>query len=135
MEKTQEPFFKESGERIEAYIKDSLLLFKLQGARKISRLAAMMFVVLVVALLVFFIMLFLSAMLGYYFAELTGSLYLGFGILSALYIIVAIVLIKLRKPLLEKLITNTVINILFDSGDDAEEEEETSHKPNHSSHD
>jgi energy-coupling factor transporter transmembrane protein EcfT len=134
MEKTQEPFFKESGDRIEAYVKDRLLLFKLQGAQKISRLAAMMFAILVVAVLVFFIMLFLSIMLGYYFAELTGSLYLGFGILSALYIILLFVLIKLRKSVLEKMITNVVVNILFDPRDNDEVEEPVSH-PNHSGND
>lgn len=123
MEKTQEAFFKDSGDRIEAYIKDRLLLMKLQGARKLSKLAAMMFAVLVVAVLVFFIMLFLSVMLGYYFAELTGSLYLGFGILSAIYIILVIVLIKLRSTVLEKMVANTVISILFDPKDDEDEED------------
>ena len=124
MEKTQEAFFKDSGDRIEAYVKDQLLLMKLQGARKLSKLAAMMFAVLVVAILVFFIMLFLSVMLGYYFAELTGSLYLGFGILSAIYVVLVIVLIKLRSTVLEKMVANTVINILFDPKDDEDDDDE-----------
>ncbi|RXK81205.1 hypothetical protein [Filimonas effusa] len=126
MEKTQETFFKDSGDRIEAYVKDRLLLMKLQGARKLSKLAAMMFAVLVVAVLVFFIMLFLSVMLGYYFAELTGSLYLGFGILSAIYIILVIVLIKLRSTVLEKMVANTVISILFDPKDDEDDNDDES---------
>lgn len=133
MEKTQEPFFKESGDRVEAYLKDKLLLFKLQGAQKISRLAAMMFAVLVIAVLVFFIMLFLSIMLGYFFTELMGgNLYLGFGALSALYIILIIVLIKLRTSVLEKMVANTVISILFDPKDD---EEENADNPSNTSHD
>lgn len=129
MEETQEPFFRESGDRVEAYVKDKLLLLKLQGAQKISKLAAMMFAVLVVAVLVFFIMLFLSVMLGYYFAELTGSLYLGFGILSALYIILVIALIKMRETVLQKMVTNTVISILFDPKDDEEDENDNPSNP------
>lgn len=111
---TQEQFFKESGEKIQEYVQDRLLLVKLQAVEKISKLVAVMFAVLVVAVLVFFISLFLSIMAGYYFAEITGSMYLGFGIVAAIYIILLVTLIALRKSVLERMITNTVINILFE---------------------
>ncbi|BAV10333.1 Putative Holin-X, holin superfamily III [Filimonas lacunae] len=114
---TQEQFFKESGEKIQEYVQDRLLLLKLKTVEKISKLVAVMFAVLVVAVLVFFIFLFLSIMAGYYFAELTHSMFLGFGIVSAIYIIILVTLIALRKSVLERMITNTVINILFDDKD------------------
>lgn len=122
---TQEQFFKESGHKIEQYIQDRLLLLKLKTVEKISKLVAVMFAVLVVAVLVFFIFLFLSIMAGYYFAEITGSMFLGFGIVSAFYIVILVTLIALRKSVLERMITNTVINILFDDKDEEEEHDST----------
>lgn len=122
---TQEQFFKESGQKIEQYVQDRLLLLKLKTVEKISKLVAVMFAVLVVAVLVFFIFLFLSIMAGYYFAELTNSMFLGFGIVSAFYIIILVTLIALRKSVLERMITNTVINILFDDKDGEDDNDST----------
>lgn len=123
---TQEQFFKDSGKKIEEYIQDRLLLLKLKTVEKISKLVAVMFAVLVVAVLVFFIFLFLSIMAGYYFAEVTNSMFLGFGIVAAIYLIILVTLIALRKSVLERMITNTVINILFDDKDQ-EDENDTTH--------
>lgn len=122
---TQEQFFKESGQKIEQYVQDRLLLLKLKTVEKISKLVAVMFAVLVVAVLVFFIFLFLSIMAGYYFAELTNSMFLGFGIVSAFYIIILVTLIALRKSVLERMITNTVINILFEDKDGEDDNDST----------
>jgi len=36
-------------------------------------------------------------MAGYYFASLTGSMYEGFGIVAALYLILLIIIIAIRK--------------------------------------
>lgn len=122
---TQEQFFKESGQKIEQYVQDRLLLLKLRTVEKISKLVAVMFAVLVVAVLVFFIFLFLSIMAGYYFAEITHSMFLGFGIVSAFYIIMLVTLIALRKSVLERMITNTVINILFEDKEGEEDHDNT----------
>jgi hypothetical protein len=122
----KEDFFKESGKAIEEYIEERMLLFKLQSIEKTSKLIAVLFTGLLLSILGFFILLFLSIMLGYFFASLTGSLYLGFGIVAAFYLILFLVILKIRKAVLEKYIINTVIETFFDkTADEDDNDNET----------
>ena len=118
MEK-EEPFFTESKNQVKQYIQDRILLVKLQAVEKTSQLAGKLFSVLIIGMLVFFILLFLSIMAGYLFAQLTGSLYIGFGIVALVYIILLIVILKLRKSLIEKKVINEIIETIFDKTSDA----------------
>lgn len=114
MEQQAEQFFAESRNKIKQYLQDRLLLVRLQTVEKIAKLSSAMFAGLLIAILGFFILLFLSIMAGYLFASLTHSLFLGFGIVTLFYIILLIVLVKMRKRVLERFIVNTVIKIIFD---------------------
>ena len=114
----QENFFIESKKALEKYVQDKLLLLKLQTAEKVSRLTAIIISLLLIALFSFFILLFISMMAGYYFAALTGSTYVGFGIVALLYIILLTVIILFRKKLIEKTVTKIVIKIFIDKTDD-----------------
>ena len=114
----QQNFFAESKIALEKYITDRILLLKLQSAEKISKLVALMFTGFLTGLLTFFVLLFLSIMGGYFFASLTGSMYLGFGIVGAIYLILLIVLLTLGKNFLSKFVTNLVIKIFFDQKTD-----------------
>ena len=117
-------FFTESKEAVEQYLQDRLLLIKLQTTEKISKLIAAMFTSLLIAILGFFILLFLSIMVGYYFASLTGSNFLGFGIVAAFYLILLGVIIAIRKNVIQKNIINMVIEVMFEKTKEAEEENE-----------
>ena len=55
---TEENFFQESKKKVEEYVKDRLLLVKLEAVEKISRLTAAMFTGLLIALFAFFVLLF-----------------------------------------------------------------------------
>ncbi|HRH47262.1 MAG TPA: hypothetical protein PLP23_00845 [Panacibacter sp.] len=114
----EENFFDESKKAVEKYLEDRILLLKLQSVEKISVLVSLMFTGLLVALLGFFVLFFISIMGGYYFAGLTGSLFLGFGIVAAIYIILLILVIVLGKKHLTVFITNLVIKIFFDQNTD-----------------
>lgn len=117
-EDNQPTFFTESRQKLEQYIQDRVLLLKLQMVEKVSQLTALLFTGLTLALLTFFILLFLSIMAGYFFAGITGSLYIGFGVVSAVYIGLFVLIIKLRKNVIEKYIVNAVIKIFMDKTDD-----------------
>ena len=117
-EDNQPTFFTESRQKLEQYIQDRVLLLKLQMVEKVSQLTALLFTGLTLALLTFFILLFLSIMAGYFFAGITGSLYIGFGIVSAVYIGLFVLIIKLRKNVIEKYIVDAVIKIIMDKTDD-----------------
>lgn len=112
MEETKEDFFAASGKELEQYFQDRLLLLKMQVGDKTASLVTLLFSVMVIGLLAFFILLFLSIMAGYYFAGLTGSLYTGFAIVAVFYLCLLGVLIGMRKWFRRKII-NILIRIFF----------------------
>lgn len=111
---SQQDFFEDSKAAIEKYVQHKLLLIKLQAVEKISKLSAAMFSGLLIIILGFFIMLFLSIMAAWYFGDLLGSPVKGFGIMSGFYLVVLVLILIFRKKVLEKTIINTVINIIFE---------------------
>ena len=115
-------FFVESKQKIEEYVQDRILLLKLEMVEKTSKLVSMLFIGLLITVLSFFIILFLSFMAGYYFAALTNSLYLGFGIVCGFYLLLLIFIIMTGKKLLHKYITNTVIETIFDQTADDDDD-------------
>ena len=107
-------FFETSKQKLEAYINERILLIKLQAVEQVSKLGAALFTAVVLALIAFFILLFLSIMAGYYFANITGSMFAGFGIVTAFYVLLFVVLLKFRKNVIEKHITNMIIASFFE---------------------
>ncbi len=114
----EEHFFAESKKKLEQYVKDRLLLLKMQAVEKISQVAAKLFSALVIAMLTFFVLLFISIMAGYFFADLTGSFYIGFGIVAALYLLLLLLVLKFRKAWIEKKVTDEIIETVFDKTND-----------------
>lgn len=112
---TQDDFFKDTRKDIEEYFQNNLLLLRLQSVEKISKLVAVITAGLLIALFCFVVMLFLSLLAGYYFTDITGNRYIGFGIIAAFYSLVTLFVIVFRKQVVHKFITNTVINIFFES--------------------
>lgn len=68
-------------------------------------------------------------MAGYYFATVTGSLYLGFGIVCGFYVLLLAFILLAGKKLLHTYITNKVIETIFDqtadNDDDTDDDKET----------
>jgi len=119
----QKNFFEESKDAIKRYLQDRLLLLKLQLTEKIAKLISVMFACLMIAVLIFFIILFLSIMAGFYFASLTDSNFWGFGIVAAFYLILLIIIIILRKKVLQKSIINMIIAVMFEKTKEEHEHE------------
>jgi len=121
MEK-EEDFFVESKQKIEDYVRDRILLLKLEMVEKTSKLLSVMFIGLLITILSLFILLFLSFMAGYYFAAVTDSLYLGFGIVCGFYVLLLLFMIIAGKKILHTFITNTVIETIFDQTADNDDD-------------
>jgi hypothetical protein len=121
MEK-EEDFFVESKQKIEDYVRDRILLLKLEMVEKTSKLLSVMFIGLLITILSLFILLFLSFMAGYYFAAVTDSLYLGFGIVCGFYVLLLLFMIFAGKKILHTVITNTVIETIFDQTADNDDD-------------
>jgi hypothetical protein len=120
MEEKKEPkehsehFFAETEELVETYIKDRLLLVRMEAAEKGAKLAAHFVTGMVLGLLFFVIVMFISIMAGYYFSEVTGSQFYGFGIVAAFYVLVMVVLLLLRKRYIFPFLINIVIATIFE---------------------
>lgn len=115
-----EDFFEDSKDRIETYIQDRLLLLKLQAAEKSAKLSALLFWGLIISLVCFFLLMFISLMAGFFFASLTGNLYIGFAIVTLFYFLMLWILI-LKRAVLSKKVINAVISIFFDKNDPGNE--------------
>lgn len=113
-------FFADTEELIESYIKDRLLLLRLDASEKGAKLAAHFVTGALLCLIAFFILLFLSIMAGYYFTELTGSPFWGFAIISGAYILFFLLVLLLRKRYFHPFLINFVIRILFDRNNEEE---------------
>ena len=120
MEKQDQGYFEKTETMLRQYIGDRMLLFKLRATEQSARLTAIIIVGVVLLFLGFFMLLFISIMAGYYFAELTGSLFYGFGIVTAFYLVLLVIVLLLRKKHLQPYITNMVIRNAFDKSTDDE---------------
>lgn len=106
------PFFSDAKKELEDYLQNRALLIKMQAADKSSKLIARLTVVILLGLLAFCVLFFLSMMAGYFFARLTGSLEWGFAIVAGGYLLVFLFFFLMKKKITQ-LITDTIIQILF----------------------
>ncbi|MBS1730570.1 MAG: phage holin family protein [Bacteroidetes bacterium] len=116
----EDRFFSESKEKLEAYLHNRVTLIKLQAVEKTTRLAGAFFTIIVLGLIATFILLFLSLTIATWLSTLFGNLYLGYGIVALLYIILAVVIVVLRKKVIEKKVTNFLVNVLLEKSKEDE---------------
>lgn len=107
-----EHFFSDTRKELESYLENRVLLLKMQMAEKTGRLAGKGVVLLVLILLLACFLFFGSLMAGYYFADLTGSLVTGFGIVAGFYLLVFVIAWLFRNKM-GRSATDTVIQILL----------------------
>lgn len=122
-------YFEQTEAMLRQYLNDRLLLFKLKASEQSARVSAQVVVIIILVLLGFFALFFVSIMAGYLFAEWTGSLFYGFSIVTGIYILLLIIVLAVRKKYLVPYLTDTVIRIIFDQNpqDDDDEPETGQH--------
>lgn len=106
------PFFSDAKKDLEEYLQNRVLLFKMQAADASSKLVARLTVVILLGLMAFSVLFFVSIMAGYFFARLTGSIEWGFAIIAACYFLLFLFFFLIRKKLTQS-ITNSIVQILF----------------------
>jgi len=121
MDKQEPAYFEKTETMLRQYIGDKMLLFKLRASEQSARVSAILMIGVILVLVGFFLLFFISIMAGYYFAELTGSLFYGFGIITAFYFLVGVIILLVRKKHLQPYLTNMVIKMIFDKSNDDEE--------------
>ena len=120
-EKSIGEFIKELKKDASEYIELRLEHSKLVAYEKVAKLSASGLTAIVLGLIGFFGFFFLSFAGGYLLGELTGSIALGFGIISALYILLFVIILLIKKKYIEKVIVEKVIGILIEEHDQSDE--------------
>jgi uncharacterized membrane protein YdjX (TVP38/TMEM64 family) len=114
MESQSSSFFTQYKERIEQYVQNRLRLIQLQLTQKVAEVSSSLIWWLLMAMVVFFLMMSFSIMLGYYFAQLTGSVPLGFACLTGIYLVMVLLLVAFRKSI-QKKVKDSVIQSMLDT--------------------
>jgi len=113
------PVINELKQLITEYFDARLKLIKLETFEKIAKVTAVLFSSLVVALLAFFLLFFLSMSAGFYLGKIFDSLALGFLAVTGLYLILFVFVLLMKKDLLEEFLIERIIGELTrKEGDD-----------------
>jgi uncharacterized membrane protein YdjX (TVP38/TMEM64 family) len=122
MEHTFGTFAKELKQDISTYVEMRLEYSKLIAYEKISKLIGASTSLILIIFFAFLGFFFLSFAIGYYLGQVTGSLALGFGIITGVYLILLII-IGLSKKKIEAIISNRVAAVLIEDDDERSNEQ------------
>lgn len=115
------PVISELRQLITEYFDARLKLIKLETFEKIAKVTAVLFSSLVVALLGFFLLFFLSMSLGFFLGKVFDSYALGFLSVTGLYLILFVLVLIMKKDLLEEFLIERIIGELTKKEDDDEQ--------------
>ena len=86
-------------EKIKEYLNTSIDLVKLKAIEKVSDICSSLAIRLSILLIFSMFFLFLSIGVSFWLGELLGEVYYGFLIVAAFYLVVAILLLLMYKPM------------------------------------
>jgi hypothetical protein len=118
----KENFFVESKRLLENYIRDRVLLIKLEASKSAANATAGIVNGVLLAVFGLFALIFVSITLGFVFSKLTGSFIWGFAIVAAIYIALIITVIATRKWLTKK-VSNAVISSIYSKKKEAKDDD------------
>jgi hypothetical protein len=108
----EENYFQDTKSKIKQYVNQYILLLRLQATKKASKLASALITITVIVVVALFLLIFLSITAGYWLASLTGSLVMGFGIVTLFYLIAFVFVILFLRKILQTFFINKFINLL-----------------------
>jgi len=114
----QPSFFVELKQLVIEYFESKQKLFKIDAFEKIAKISAVLFSSILIASTCGFMFFFLNISCGFFFGELLHSNAYGFLVMFGIYFMVLLFLILFRKILVEKFITNKIIQKLFEKEND-----------------
>ncbi|OYZ00911.1 MAG: hypothetical protein B7Y37_08395 [Sphingobacteriia bacterium 28-36-52] len=107
-----EDFFGNAKKELEDYIANRILLAKMQVTQQVSHKMASVVVLMLVAIIFAFVLVFGGIMAAYYLTDLTGSLVKGFGYVAAFFLGLLLIVVLFRKKLAAAVV-NALIKNLF----------------------
>lgn len=100
-------------DQVTEYVDLRLQLLKLEAAEHTAKVSSFLISTLILLISGFFCILFLSIVAGFYFSELWGNTFYGFGVIGGIYLVIFIILLSARKSLIKKPVSNIIIQLFF----------------------
>ncbi len=108
----EENYFENTKSKLRQYVDKRILLLRLQATEKVSRLASALITITVIVIVALFLLIFLSFTAGYWLASLTGSLVIGFGIVTLFYLVLFLFAALFLRRMLQDFFVNKFIKLL-----------------------
>src|ERR1044072_4503231 len=124
MEENFSNYFNQTGKVAREYLETRVDLIKLQAAGKLSKALGLFFSLTMAFLLFFFVIVFLGMVVGFWIGELTGSYTIGFSCAAGLFVLLLIIMLIFRKALIQRPLSNMLVQELLGEMDDKDEENE-----------
>jgi hypothetical protein len=99
--------------QLKAYANARIEAARLEIAEKVSGLFSNLIAGVIVALVFLIFFLFFNFSIAYLLAELTGKTWVGFLIVAAFYLLVAIVVWAARERIIRIPVMNSILKVLF----------------------
>ena len=109
--------FDELIKNIKEYVNNSITLFKIELAEKISGIISNIIALFFVSIIFFLVIVFFSISLALILGKITGENYWGFLIVSGLYFIIGILIWKGKDRIIRIPIMNSILRQLFNEED------------------
>jgi len=106
------------GKNLREYMKVQYELLKLQLVHKLSASISWLMSAMVIMLIAFLSVLFLSAAAGVYFANVLGSYTAGFSVVGLIYLFIFFILILFRKNIIATPLKNKIIEEALNESED-----------------
>ncbi|QGW28940.1 phage holin family protein [Phnomibacter ginsenosidimutans] len=113
----EEGLYDEVQQTVKQLVNDRLLLAKMEATEKLSIISGKVIIAVLAGVLLFFALLFISLMAGYFFSQVFESFFAGFGLVAAFYVLLLLILLAFLKAPLQRSIENGIISTLFASDD------------------
>ncbi len=108
----EENFFSETSSKLKQYFQQRILLLRLQATDKVSKIASGIITAVLMVIIGIFLLIFISITLGLWFAHITHSLVLGFGIVALLYLLIFLFILLFLGKILRNLFINKLISLI-----------------------
>lgn len=95
--KNFQEFLDENIPLVKEYVETRSAIYKLKAVRTLSNVFGLLIWLVISAFLFFLVLIFIGLVLGFWFAEMTGSLASGFGIATLLLMVMIVLLALFRK--------------------------------------
>ncbi|MBX3256540.1 MAG: phage holin family protein [Chitinophagaceae bacterium] len=111
-------FLKKNKTLLKEYIEVRLELFRLQGAKLLSKSLSLFIWITIVLFLVFFILLFLGVLFALWIAEISNSHIIGFASAAGVFVLLLGIVIIFRKKMFQEPVSRLIIRETLDQEDE-----------------